>query len=364
MSAGRPLSVEVKGTKAMIVLGADMHKSSHTVAAVAGRTGELLGHRTVVVGARGFAAALAWARGVGAERVWALEDCRHVSGAFERFLLVRGERVVRVATRLMAGERRGGRDRGKSDRIDAIAVARAALREGFERLPVAELAGVELEIRLLVDHRERLVRMRTALNNDLLWHLHDLWPEQSLPGSALLSKKWTSRIGRRLARAEQTARVRIARDELRHMRELSHTIDALEAEISELVAEVAPQLLTEPGFGPLTAGKLIGEIAGAQRFATDAKLARAGGIAPIPVSSGKTNRHRLDRGGNRQINTAIHRVAVTRARCHPETRAYITRKRAEGKSTSEAIRCLKRHLARRIWHLLQPPNPASQTSVS
>jgi transposase len=341
----------------MIVLGADMHKRSHTIAAVTAASGELLGDKTVEVGTRGFAAALTWARGLGAERVWALEDCRHVSGAFERFLLTRGERVVRVATRLMAGERRAGRDRGKSDRIDAIAVARAVLREGFDRLPVAELAGVELDIRLLVDHRERLVRTRTALYNDLLWHLHDRWPEQTFPGSALLSKKWTTRTGRRLARAEQTARVRIARDELRHMRELTHTINALETEIAQLVAQVAPQLLSEPGFGPLTAGKLIGEIAGAHRFSTDAKLARAGGIAPIPVSSGKTNRHRLDRGGNRQINTAIHRVAVTRLRCHPETRAYIARKRSEGKSTTEAIRCLKRHLARRIWHLLQPPIP-------
>jgi transposase len=300
----------------MIVLGADMHKRSHTIAAVAAVSGELLGDKTIPVGDRGFSVALDWADGLEDERVWALEDCRHVSAAFERFLLVHGERVVRVATRLMAGERRGGRDRGKSDRIDAVAVARATLREGVDRLPVAELAGVELDIGLLVDHRERLVRMRTALYNDLLWHLHDLWPEQSLPGCALLSKQWTTRIGRRLARAEQTARVRIARDELRHLRELTHTIDALEAEIAALVAQAAPQLLAEPGFGPLTAGKLIGEIAGAQRFANDAKLARAGGIAPIPISSGKTNRHRLDRGGNRQINTAIHRVAVTRARCH------------------------------------------------
>jgi transposase len=341
----------------MIVLGADMHKGSHSIAAVAGETGELLDDKLVKVGDRGFAAALAWARGLGGQRVWALEDCRHVSGAFERFLLVRGERVVRVATRLMAGERRGGRERGKSDLIDALAVARAALREGVERLPVAELAGIELDIRLLVDHRERLVRMRTALNNDLLWHLHDLWPDQTLPGSALLSSKWASRMARRLARHEQSARVRIARDELRRMRELSRTIDALETEITELVARVAPQLLAEPGFGPLTAGKLIGEIAGAKRFANDAKLARAGGIAPIPVSSGKTNRHRLDRGGNRQINTAIHRVAVTRARCHPETRAYIERKRSEGKTNRDAIRCLKRHLARRVWLLLQPHDP-------
>jgi transposase len=348
----------------MIVLGADMHKGSHSIAAVAGESGEVLGDKIVKVGERGFAAALAWARGLGAERVWALEDCRHVSGAFERFLLFRGERVVRVATRLMAGERRGGRERGKSDLIDAIAVARAALREGIDRLPIAELAGVELDIRLLVDHRERLVRMRTALNNDLLWHLHDLWPEQALPGSALLSKKWTTRISRRLARAEQTARVRIARDELAQMRELSRSIDALETEIAQLVAQVAPQLLAEPGFGPLTAGKLIGEIAGAQRFANDAKLARAGGIAPIPVSSGKTDRHRLDRGGNRQINTAIHRIAVTRARCHPETRAYIERKRSEGKTNRDAIRCLKRHLTRRIWHLLQTPTPTSTAPLA
>ena len=158
-------------------------------------------------------------------------------------------------------------------------------------------------------------------------------------------------------------RVRIARDELRRLRELTHTITALEAEIAQLVTEVAPRLLAEPGIGPLTAAKLVGEIAGADRFASDAKLARAAGLAPIPVSSGKTNRHRLDRGGNRQINAAIHRIAVTRARCHPETRYYIDRKRSEGKTTREAIRCLKRHLARRIWRLLQPPTPA-QTSLN
>ena len=348
----------------MIVLGADMHKASHTLAAVVAATGEMLGDKTVAVGSSGFAAALEWARGRGPERVWALEDCRHVSGAFERFLLEHGERVVRVATKLMAGERRGARHRGKSDLIDALAVARAALREGLDRLPVAELAGPELDIRLLVNHRDRLVQARTRIYNDLVWNLHDLWPELALPGSALISKKWQTRIGRRLGRAEQTARVRIARDELRHLRELTHSINALEADIADLVDEVAPQLIAEPGFGPLTAGKLIGEIAGAGRFSSDAKLARAAGVAPIPASSGKTNRHRLDRGGNRQLNTAIHRIAITRARCHPETKDYIARKRAEGKTHREAIRCLKRHLARRIWHLLQPPTPSRGTPPS
>jgi transposase len=345
----------------MIVLGADTHKSSHTIAVVDGASGQVLGDKTVGVGARGFAALVVWARGLAGERVWALEDCRHVSGALERFLIARGERVVRVSTRLMAGTRRSSRERGKSDQIDAIAVARAALAAGIETLPTAALAGPELDLRLLVDHRERLVRTRVALNSTLQWNLHDLWPELTLPGGALFSKKWTTRIGRRLARAEQTMRVRIARDELRRLRELTATIKALRAEITEIVTALAPQLVAEPGCGPLTAAKLVGEIAGADRFASDAKLARAAGIAPIPASSGRTDRHRLDRGGNRQINAAIHRMAVTRARCDPHTQDYIARKKAEGKTNRDAIRCLKRHLARRIWQLLRTPHPISGT---
>src|SRR4051794_28241708 len=339
----------------MIVLGADTHKRSHTVAAVAATTGELLGEQTVQVGRRGFDALLRWARGLDGERVWALEDCRHVSGSLERFLIGRGERVLRIPTHLTAKARASARQRGKSDPIDALAVARVALQEGLESFPAAQLDGPELDLRLLVDHRERLVRQRVGLNSTLQWHLHDLWPELQLPGSSLFYGRWAPRVARRLARAEQTMRVRIARDELRRIRELSQTIKALEAEIAGLVATIAPQLLSEPGFGPLTAAKLVGEIAGAQRFATAAKLARAAGVAPIPASSGNTRRQRLDRGGNRQLNAAPHRVIVTRARCHQPTRDYIQRRQQEGKTTRDAIRCLKRYLARQVWNLLRAP---------
>ena len=348
----------------MIVLGADTHKRSHTIAAVSAATGELVGEQTVQVGAKGFAALLVWARGLGGERVWAIEDCRHVSGSFERFLIGRGERVLRVTTKLMAASRRALASAGSPTASTRSRSPGRRCGKAWMRCRPRSWTGPELDLRLLVDHRERLIRQRVALNNTLQWHLHDLWPELELPGSSLFYGRWAPRVARRLARAEQTMRVRIARDELRRIRELSQTIKALEREIAALVAAVAPQLLSEPGFGPLTAAKLVGEVAGAGRFSSDAKLARAAGVAPIPVSSGKTNRHRLDRGGNRQINATIHRIAVTRLRCHPETQDYIARKRAEGKSTKEAIRCLKRHLARRIWHLLQPPHPDQGTPPS
>src|SRR3954453_4611570 len=242
----------------MIVLGADTHKRSHTVAAVAAATGELLGEQTVPVGLRGFGALLRWARGLDGDRVWALEDCRHVSGSLERFLIQRGERVLRIPTHLTANARKSARQRGKSDPIDALNVARAAVQEGLQSFPTAHLDGAELDLRLLVDHRERLVRHRVELNNTLLWHLHDLWPELRVPGGALFSKKWSTRIARRLARAEQTMRVRMARDELRRLRELTETIKALAREITQLVGQIAPQLLAEPGFGPLIAAKLVG----------------------------------------------------------------------------------------------------------
>ena len=352
----------------MIVIGTDTHKRTHTCGAVDAFTAAARGELTAPARKGSFGVLLRWARALDAERVWAIEDCRHVSGALERFLLVRGERVVRVAPMLTAGARTALRARGKSDQIDAVAIARAAIREGLDRLPIAQLQGAELDVRLLVDHRERLIRQRTALINDLRWQLHDLWPEFEIPPRAPTGIRWQERVAGRLARAEQTTRVRIARDELRRIRDLSRAINTLAHDLEVLVAKLAPRLLAEPGCGVLTAAKLIGEIAGISRFGSDAKLARIAGAAPIPASSGRTDRHRLDRGGNRQLNCALHRLAISKARLDPQTVAYLTRKQAEGKSRREALRCLKRHLARRVWHILQPasdPNaPRATTPIT
>jgi transposase len=343
----------------MMVIGVDPHKQTHTLVAVDAVTGEQLGCETVPSSRAGSERGLGWARGLGeGERVWAIEDCRHVSGRLERSLVARGERVVRVAPKLMAGARRSARTRGKSDPIDALAVARAGLREGLERLPAARLEGRVLEIRLLLDHHDDLVADRSDEQRRLRWHLHDLFEDLEIPAGALDRAVWLEKVARRLGRCEQTVRVRIAREQVRSIRAATRRSRELQAEIAELVELEAPQLLAERGCGALTAAKLVGEIAGADRFSSDAKLARAAGVAPIQVSSGRRDRHRLDRGGNRQLNCALHRLAVNKGRWDPESAAYLARKQAEGKSRMEALRCLKRHLTRRIYNLLTQPASA------
>ena len=336
----------------MIVIGTDTHKRTHTCGAVSAATGQLAGELTAPAREPGFRELLAWGRDLDSERIWAIEDCRHVSGSFERFLVASGERVVRVPPKLMGASRRGERTRGKSDPIDALAVARAALREGPETLPSAHLDERALELRLLLDHREDLVKARSEDQQRLRWHLHDLWPEMELPAGCLDRVVWLERVSRKLARAEQGARVRISRELVRAIRDRTKRAAALEREIAEAVRSQAPQLLELPGCGPLTAAKLLAETAGAGRFDSDAKLARLAGVAPIPASSGNRTRLRLDRGGNRQLNCAFHRIAVTQGRMHPPAKDFLARKRAEGKSNREALRCLKRHLVRRVWQLL------------
>jgi transposase len=164
-------------------------------------------------------------------------------------------------------------------------------------------------------------------------------------------------IAQRLARLEQSAQVRVCRDLLARIGEITRHERELAAEIGELAESYAPGLFEVPGVARLTAGKLIGEIGGIERFRTDAQLARHAGCAPIPASSGNMQRLRFDRNGNRQLNATFYRIALTQARVHPEARAYLAKKRAEGKTGKEAFRCLKRHLVRVVWRALREPKP-------
>jgi transposase len=346
----------------VIVIGVDPHKQMHTAAAVEGGSGEVRGELTVKARRGGHGQLLAWARALAAERLWALEDCRHVSIALERFLLASGERVVRVPPKLMAGARKGARSYGKSDAIDALAVARAALRE--PSLPVARLDGREREVRLLCDHRDDLVQERSRIQQRLRWHLHELEPELELPSGCLDRRVWLERLQRRLARVEQTVQVRICRELVARCRELSRRARELERELTLLVSAHAPALLELPGCGVLTAAKLVGETGGAERFASEAQLAMHAGAAPLPASSGSRQRHRLNRSGNRQLNCALHRIAVTQGRWHPPARRYLARKESEGHSRREALRCLKRHLARVVHRTLRTIEEETMTSTN
>jgi transposase len=336
----------------MIVIGLDVHKQSVTAVAV-DEAGRPLSEKVIPVGSDEL---LDWAAAFDGERLWAVEDCRQLTRWLERQLLGVGEDVVRVPPKLTVPERRAGRTRGKSDPIDALAIARAALREPELSRPRPD-EGVYREIKLLVDHRDDLVEQRSRTQQRLRWHLHQLDPTYQLPLRMLSRASHLERVGRWLARREQGLQVRLARELVSTIRTLNRTIAELDRELEQRTLEVAPALLELPGCAAVTAAKLLAEIGPVDRFKSEAQLARHSGVAPLEASSGRTQRHRLDRGGNRQLNAALYRIAITQARYYAPAREYLERKRSEGKSRREALRCLKRLLVRVVYNTLKA-NPA------
>lgn len=340
----------------MVVVGADVHKQTHTFVAV-DDVGRQVAQCTVAATTKGHRKAIAWAwKQFGRELKWAIEDCRHLSARLERDLLEAGQLVVRVPPKMMAEQRRTARTRGKSDPIDALAVARAAQRE--PDLPVACHDEASRELKLLVDRRETLVRQRTATINSFLWRVHELDPSMAPPSRSLDLAKHRDRLRAWLETLEGIV-ADLALDELADITTLTERAHAFEKRISTLVETVAPTLLAMPGVGVLTAAKIVGETAGVTRFKSEAAFARHAGIAPIPVWSGNTaGRVRLTRSGNRQLNAALHRVAVTQIRLAGLGRTYYEKKKSEGKSTPEALRCLKRRLARIVFNHLHTDHQA------
>jgi transposase len=314
----------------MVVVGADVHKRTHTFVAV-DEVGKKLAEKVVR----------------------AIEDCRHLSARLERDLLAAGQKVVRVPSKLMAQTRASARTRGKSDPIDALAVARAFLRE--PELPIASHDEVSRELKLLVDRREDLVAQRTSTINRLLWRVHELDPARAPKPRSLDLAKHRTLLSRWLA-TQRGLVAELARDELADITRLTDSIDALAKRIGDRVHQVAPTLLALPGCGELTAAKLVGEAAGVTRFKTDAAFARHTGVAPIPVWSGNTaGRVRMTRSGNRQLNAALHRIAVTQIRLPGLGQTYYRRRIDAGDSKTEALRCLKRRLARVVFRILYLP---------
>ena len=336
----------------MLVVGIDVHKKSHT-AVVVDQVGVKLGEVVVPATDAGHLQLLGWARrrfGQDPDR-WAVEDCRHLTGRLERALLTAGQAVVRVPPKLMAGSRRSVRTPGKSDPIDALSVARAALAEAD--LPVARLDEPTRELKLMIERREQLVAERTREVNRIRWHLHALDPAQDPAKSAFNAATTRARLRLWLG-GRDGIDAELARMHLEHIDQLCGLIAGLTHRVERLTVEQAPaELLALPGCGPLTAAKILAETAGAGRFRSEACFAMNAGVAPIPVWSGNTvGRVRLNRGGNRQLNAALHRIAITQVRLGGLGKAYYDHRRATGDSSTEAYRALKRKLARVVFNTL------------
>jgi transposase len=343
-----------------VVIGVDAHKRSHTLVAV-DQVGRKLAERTVGTASEDHLKVVEWA-GQWPEVRFALEDCRHVTRRLERDLLTAGRVVVRVPTHLMAVARRSGRERGKSDPIDALAVALAALRE--PELPVARLDGPAREVKLLADYRHMLVVQRTELINRLRWHLHELDPALQVPSRGLRRYCVIDDLTERLRGFEGVV-ARIAGEMTARCRELTKQINDLERELRDRVRVLAPGLLAIPGCGVLSAAVIIGETAGAQRFRSKDAYARFTGTAPIPVWSGSTTgKVRLNRGGNRVVNCALHMIAVTQARGIGPGKTYVDKLIAGGKTRTEAMRLLRRRLSDVVFRTLLTDERAATQHVN
>lgn len=353
-AAAHPVSEQ--GDDDVVVVGIDAHKNTHTLVAV-DEHGKRL--QVLVVEARpaGHHQIMTWLQGFDTVTV-AVEDCRHLTRRLEADLLLGGHRVVRVHTRLMAGMRRSSREPGKSDPIDAEAVARVALRE--DDLPTAELAGSMREVKLYSDHRRSLVAQRTALQAKVRWFLHEIDPELDVPSRGLRRYCVLERLQHDLT-GRTGAVVEIALDLLTDITALTRRINDLERRLDTLVRTEHPQLLAIPGMGVLGAALILGETAGVHRFKSKDAFARFNGTAPVPVWSGNTIRVRLSRGGNRRINSALHMAAVTQQRLDGEGAAYYAKQISAGKTRTEAVRLLRRRLSDRVYRALQADEqPRSQ----
>ena len=335
-----------------LIIGVDTHLDSHTAAACDPR-GRAVAQLQVPATAAGYAQLLAWAQSAAGDSraVWAVEGTRHYGLGLARYLAARGQQVAEIDNTRHVGKRRAG----KSDPIDAIRAARELLARPHAAQMRAD--GDREALRLLMVDRDNAVQScktaRTVLASVLVTAPAELRERlRRLP---------------RGQRAQQCAALACPVDADRQTTVLYQTLirlgqrittlasiaAELEAQIAAIVEDMTPGLVAaEPGTGALSAAQILLSWSHAGRIRSEAAFAMLSGTAPVPVSSGRTDRHRLNRLGDRQLNRALHQIAVTRMRCHPQTLAYLERRRAEGKPDREIRRCIKRYLARHFYRTL------------
>jgi len=338
------------------VVGVDTHRDEHVLAVVAAPTGVVIAQRSVPASPRGYAQAVRFAaEHARSARVWAIEGAGHYGAGLTRYLSGRGEAVVEAGR----APRQERRLRGKDDGLDAIRAARAALasealtlprsgqrREALRLLLVARRSAVDVRRQALVQLRSVIVTAPDKLRDEL----------RGLPVQRLIQR--CSRLRRSTSRTpDELAATLVLRSLAKRVQAATTEAAELEAEILAHVRALAPQLLNEPGVGAIVAAQLLVAWSHRGRVRSEAAFARVAGVAPIPASSGQTTRHRLSRGGDRQLNRALHTVVLHRRQHDPATKAYIARRLSEGKSRRDAVRLLKRYLARHLYRVLDNQTP-------
>lgn len=337
------------------IVGVDPHRDSHALAVVHVLSGAAVFEANVAANSNGYAHALRLVdQHAAGRRAFAVEGTGSFGAGLTRFLSRRGERVLEVGR--LRRERRSG---GKTDALDAIRAAHSVLTQSRPATPRA--SGEREALRALMAAREGAVHAKRAG----LCQLRDLLVTTPEPLRSELRPLTRARLLQRLAATRPERRrdpelrgaLLALRSVARRVQQLTAEERELAVEIETLTSKLAPQLLDQPGVGPLAAAQLLLSWSHRGRITSEAAFARLAGCAPIPASSGQTVRYRLDRSGDRRLNRALHMILVTRRRSHPATIAYIERRVQEGKSHREATRCLKRYLARNLYRLLEHGPP-------
>jgi transposase len=361
MGACRPCPISPEGTTLQsmtapatpVTVGVDTHLDLH-MAAVVDQAGRLLATQGFPASTRGYVALVTWAERHGPVERIGVEGTGTYGAGLARFVRAYGLQVVEVNR----PDRSLRRRRGKSDPIDAQAAARATLAGVAVTAPKTREGQVEM-IRVLRVARRGAMKARVAAAEQLYGVLYSAPDELRQPLLGLKTKALV-RACAAMRPGPLTSPMAATKTSLRSLarrwQQLQGELDRLDVQLQTLVTSVAPALIALPGIGIDTAGQLL-VTAGdnPQRLRSEAAFAHLCGTAPIPASSGRTHRHRLNRSGDRRANHALWRIALVRMRCHPPTRAYVERRTKQGLSKLDIMRCLKRYIAREVYHHLTDP---------
>jgi len=335
------------------VVGADTHRDTHEIE-IAYPTGAPIAVRSIGNDTGGYAELVAWivAHAPGPRVVVAIEGTRSYGAGLARALIEAGLTVVECEQ----PTRTARRGKGKSDAIDAHLAVLSALQLDADRLPTPRADGDREALRMLLNAREELTTTGTAQTNRLKALLLGGDDTDRRLGRGKFTDSDLATLARRRPPREASREQAVRHAELRRLavalRDGRRELKTNRTQLERIVDDMAPGLTDRPGIGPVCAAQAIVSFSHPGRCRNDAAFAALGGLSPLQASSGRTVRHRLNRSGDRALNKAIHTIATTRMRCCPTTRAYVERRIAEGKTTKEIRRCLKRYIARQLHRFL------------